>query len=480
MIESLQLREQFTQAGQEQVFRYWDVLDDEQRAILVAQASEIDLAGLTNQTTQLLSKCVTLPVTEHSLKPPPYIQHPENGGHLGDWNEARKIGEQALNTGKVAALIVAGGQGTRLGFEGPKGTFPVTPVTRKTLFNVFADKIKGASRIYNQSINWLIMTSPGNHDATLKYFEVENYFGLPADKVCFFLQGQMPAVDYDGKILLESKSAIALSPDGHGGSLEAFVKSGYCKKMKEQGIELISYFQVDNPLLQCIDPVFIGFHLQHESELSSKMVLKQSAEEKTGVFCLQNDRPGVIEYSDMPSDLQEAIHDDGRLLYGAGNIAAHLFSLDFIERLVQPDKPFALPFHRADKKIPMLDDNGQDYIPKEPNGIKFERFVFDAIPLAHNPIIVEALRKEAFSPVKNAEGQDSAQTCRDDQLRRWASWLKRAGVSVKTDKTGLPEITFEISADFADDQETFIKNWHQLKEKPQITEGLVLEPKLSN
>lgn len=250
--------------------------------------------------------------------------------------------------------------------------------------------------------------------------------------------------------------------------------------MRKWGIEIISYFQVDNPLIQCIDPAFIGFHLQNKSEMSSKMVLKKTVKEKIGVFCLQNDQLSIVEYSDLSEALQKSIEKDGQLSYRSGNIAAHLFSLDFIERIFDPNAPFALPFHRADKKIATLDNEGFVYTPDKPNGIKFERFVFDVLPLSCNPIIVEVLRAEEFSPVKNAQGQDSLQTCFEDQLRRWTNWLNKVGVFIKKDPTGLPAFTFEISADFADDRETFVKNWHSLTKKPEIKEGLVLTPDILN
>lgn len=480
MIEEQQLRRQFTEAGQGHIFRYWDELNAEEQTVLIRQAASIDLTELTSQATLLLQQNPTQTIAQNLLKPPPYIPHPENGGASKDFYQARALGEKALREGKVAAFTVAGGQGVRLGFNGPKGTFPVTPVTQKTLFNVFADKIRGASRVYNQRIPWLVMTSPSNHEATVQFFETQNYFGLHLDRVFCFPQGQMPAVDYSGKILLKNKNTIAFSPNGHGGSLEALVKSGCSKKMRECGIEIISYFQVDNPLTQCIDPAFIGFHFQNKSEMSSKMVLKKTVKEKIGVFCLQNDQLSIVEYSDLSEALQKSIEKDGQLSYRSGNIAAHLFSLDFIERIFDPNTPLALPFHRADKKIASLDNEGFVYTPDKPNGIKFERFVFDVLPLSCNPIVVEVLRAEEFSPVKNAQGQDSLQTCLEDQLRRWTNWLNKVGVFIKTDPTGLPAFTFEISADFADDLETFVKNWHSLTKKPEIKEGFVLTPDILN
>jgi UDP-N-acetylglucosamine/UDP-N-acetylgalactosamine diphosphorylase len=318
------------------------------------------------------------------------------------------------------------------------------------------------------------MTSAINHDMTVTAFEENDYFGLSTSQVMFFSQGRMPAVDPDGKILLAEKDAIAMSPDGHGGSLRALVRSGAVARMKEQGIEAISYFQVDNPLVRVIDPAFIGFHVKAGSEMSSKMIPKAYPGEKVGHFCVQNGRTVVVEYSDMPAEMQEQRNDQGELRFIAGSIAIHVLDVDFVQRVGGGESEAALPFHRADKKIKTLDASGERISPDKPNGIKFEMFVFDALPFARNPVIIETLREEDFSPVKNAEGLDSPETCRKDQVRQWTRWLKVAGHELPVDDSGLPDITFEISPLFADSEADFVLKWQSLVRKPAIEEGTIL------
>ena len=266
-----------------------------------------------------------------------------------------------------------------------------------------------------------------------------------------------------------------MTPDGHGGSLRALVRSGAVETMKAQGIDIVSYFQVDNPIVQCVDPAFIGFHVLGQSELSSKMVPKAYALEKVGHFCVQNETALVVEYSDMPNEMQEATDADGSIRFKAGSVAIHIFDRDFIERVGGSGEGVQLPFHRANKKIPFINDAGDLVEPDAPNGVKFEMFVFDALPLAKNPVIIEAARADDFSPVKNAEGVDSPQSCKEDQLRMFARWLKAAGEAIEVDDSGLPEISLEISHRFAADESDFVAEWASLDPKPEIKDGVVIE-----
>jgi UDP-N-acetylglucosamine/UDP-N-acetylgalactosamine diphosphorylase len=284
----------------------------------------------------------------------------------------------------------------------------------------------------------------------------------------------MPAVDFDGKILLESRGSIALSPDGHGGSLRALERSGSVDLMASEGIDMLSYFQVDNPLVRCVDPAFIGWHLLRGSEMSSKTVPKAYPEEKLGVFCRREGGLVVIEYSDLPLSLQrETDPATGALRFGAGSIAIHMLDREFIRRMARGTG--GLPFHRADKKIQTIDAAGGVVKPDKPNGVKFELFVFDALPFARNAVVIETLRADDFSPVKNAEGVDSPATCRDDQLRQFARWLAAAGTPVRTDPSGRPEIALEVSPLFGYDSDSFAERWAGLKARPAIVDGLCLE-----
>lgn len=450
------IRQAYQDAGQEQVFQFFDRLSPSGQEQLLRQAAAIDLDEIDHLVNSLVRSGHGSVVNLEGIEPAPYIPLPRSGGDPARWAEAKAIGEEALRAGRVAAFTVAGGQGTRLGFDGPKGTFPVTPVTNKTLFQVFAEKILAASRRYEKPIPWFIMTSDINHEATVAFFEAHRFFGIDPQFVQFFSQGLMPAVSFDGKILLAAPDQIALSPDGHGGSLRALVRNGCTARMAEMGIDIISYFQVDNPLVHCIDPAFIGFHLLAESELTSKTCLKAYAGEKVGVFVQRGGQVEVLEYSDLPADLTNATDPDGKIRFRAGSIAIHIFSRALVERMgAAQDPSLRLPFHLAKKKIPTVDANGQSVEPAEPNGLKFEMFVFDALPFARNPVVVETAREDEFSPVKNAEGTDSPKTCREDQLRQFTRWANAAGKSIPTDATGLPPFAFEISPLFADSPEAF-------------------------
>ena len=461
----------FKAAGQGQVFAFFDELSSSEQANLLAQAAEIDLPEIEMLCSTLLG--------EHKaessfgdLEPAPFVPLPEHGGDTAKWQHAREVGDQALRAGRVAAFTVAGGQGTRLGYDGPKGTFPVTPVRHLSLFEVFAAKIEAAGTLYGKPVHWFIMTSHQNHEATEQFFVEHNFFGLSRDQVHFFRQGRMPAVDFEGKILLEAKDRIALSPDGHGGSLRALERSGSLELMRREGIDTISYFQVDNPLVRSIDADFVGWHILSGSEMSSKMIPKAYAGEKVGHFCTRNGHLEVVEYSDLPIEMQRETSENGELRFRAGSIAIHVLDREFVARMA---KESSLPFHRADKKIPAIDAAGQPVKPAQPNGVKFETFVFDALPLAGNPIVIETLREDDFSPVKNAEGIDSPQSCRDDQLRQWSRWLSSVGISVPLDERGVSTVNFEVSPRFGFDEATFTMSWNAIEPKPAIVDGLVLD-----
>ena len=470
------LIEAFKRAGQGQVFAFYDQLDAAAQERLLNEASEIDLVEVGQLNRTLLVKGAAAQNFD-DLTPAPYESLPENGGNGVEWARAKAAGEAALRAGRVAAFVVAGGQGTRLGYNGPKGTYPVTPLKQKTLFQVFAEKIRAAGLRYGKPIHWFVMTSHANHEATEVFFQEHKYFGLDRSQVHCFRQGRMPAVDFNGKILLESKSSIAMSPDGHGGSLRALERSGALDLMKRENIDTLSYFQVDNPLIRIIDPAFIGFHVLRGSEMSSKMVPKAYPEEKVGHFCIQNGKLVVVEYSDLPMALQRETDASGKLRYLAGSIAIHALDREFIRRMAAGGEGTALPFHRADKKIPTVDASGNIIKPDKANGVKFEMFVFDALPHARNPVVIETRRADDFSPVKNSEGIDSPKTCRDDQMRQFGRWLKLAGKGVETDTTGLPKNDIEVSPLFGYDEDSFLDSMKQrlLKREELAQSSLYLE-----
>ena len=471
------LKSKFEKAGQEHVFRHVEELSEADQSRLLKQAASIDLQELQSLIEEHLSQdnSNSGQHTSQGLAPAPYIQLPKNGSDSGEWQAAYATGVEAISAGKVAAFTVAGGQGTRLGYDGPKGTFPVTPVSKKPLFQIFAEKLIRSGERFGVNIPWFILTSETNNEATIAAFQESDFWGLNPDSVHFIVQGLMPTVDYSGKILMADKSTIAMAPDGHGGSLRALVRSGAIKQMETLGIEYVSYFQVDNPLARCIDPEFIGFHVLRQSQLSSKMVPKAYAREKVGIFCIQENTVKVIEYSDMPDALQDETDENGSIRYNAGNVAIHLFNREFIANVGGSSSSVQLPFHRADKKISHLNAEGQIVEPETVNGVKFEQFVFDALPVAKNPLIIETAREDEYSPVKNAEGDASPKTCGEDQLRMFARWLKAAGETIKTDASGLPEVTIEISPLFAVDEADFIARWSLPGQNRKLGEDTIIE-----
>jgi UDP-N-acetylglucosamine/UDP-N-acetylgalactosamine diphosphorylase len=383
------------------------------------------------------------------------------------YHDAQTKGGELLSQGKVAAFLVAGGQGTRLGYDGPKGEFPVTPIRNKPLFQVFAEQLRGDMRDFGRVIPWYIMTSDINDAATRAFFERHQHFGYDREDIFFFQQGMMPAFSLDGQLLLAEKDSLALSPDGHGGSLRALNRSGALADMRKRGIEHLSYFQVDNPLVHCMDPLFLGLHALNASEMSSKTIPKAGALEKVGNFVIADGVLQVIEYSDLPESLAMQKNSDGSLKFNAGSIAIHALSVEFIERLTESGH-LKLPWHRAEKKVGFVDDRGTPVQPSKPNAVKLEQFVFDAIPLAKNAIVYTTDRAEEFSPVKNAEGTDSPETCRRDQIARAARWLTEAGASLGANTT------VEISPLFANAADQ-LKTRKLPKKKIEPGENLYLE-----
>ncbi len=438
--------------GQDHLLRFYDELDPGRQSALLDQLGALNLDELDEIIDQYVLKkpSVALPT---NIQPPEIVPaKPVDPAAAVEKEAARKQGERLISQGKVGAFVVAGGQGTRLGYDGPKGCLEATPVVHKPLFRLFAEQIMAASKRHRVAIPWYIMTSPANDTATKAHFRQNDYWGFSPKDVFFLMQGTMPAIGLDGKLLLGGKGQLALSPDGHGGSLRALRASGALDDMARRGVEYISYFQVDNPLVRCIDPVFLGLHDLRGAEMSAKALPKRDPMEKLGNFCLVNGRVTVIEYSDMPDELARACTPDGRLKFSAGSIAIHVLSRSFVEKLTS-DGRCQLPWHRAQKVVPHVDDKGNLIKPDKANAVKLEMFVFDALPLAQRSVILETMRSEEFSPIKNAAGADSLSTSLYDQVRRWSLWMEKAGIKVPRDADGQVATAIEISPLFADSPE---------------------------
>lgn len=435
------------QHGQGHLLAFWDELAESQRRDLLADIAALDLDDVDRWVQQYVKNPDNSDVCGDIQPAEFYSFTPADPDQKRKYPKAKQLGEKLISAGKVAAFVVAGGQGTRLGFDGPKGDFPVSPIRRKTLFRIFAEAILATNDKYQTNCPWYVMTSPLNHSQTVEIFEKNNYYGLEKRDVVIFQQGTMPNFGFDGKILLSEKGEIARSPDGHGGSLKALKTSGALEDMKGRGIEIISYWQVDNPLVNILDPLFIGLHALDGAEMSSKALQKSGPYEKVGNFCLMDGKLTVIEYSDLPNDLAEKKNPDGSLVFELGSIAIHIINVSFVERL--NEHGFALPLHRAVKKIPHIGGNGDLVDPAEPNGVKLETFIFDALPLASKSIILETIRSEEFAPVKNSTGVDSAEVTHQMMIERAASWLESAGVSVPRKADGSPDCAIEMSPGFA-------------------------------
>lgn len=448
MTNSADLNERLKRAGQSHLLAFADSLDDASLQRLLSQIADLDLESVPGLISEYVEK-----KPEFALPPglEPARYYPcDASSKVRPWDRAaaRKVGEALLRAGKVAAFVVAGGQGSRLGFEGPKGCYSAGAVSGKSLFQIFAEQIRRARTAYGSAIPWYIMTSPLNHAQTVEYFEAHAYFGLPKSDVKFFSQGVLPSFDIKtGKILLADRGEVATNPDGHGGAVRAIARHAL-EEMNRRGIEHVSYFQVDNPHVRIIDPVFIGLHAAAEDssgEMSSKMIPKAGPEEKVGVFCLSNGKTEVIEYSDLPAALQQERLEDGSLRFVAGSIAIHMISTAFIAKLAN-DPKFSLPYHRAEKKIPYIDvASGEKMNPTSNNGVKLERFIFDALAMCERSIVLETDRVEEFAPIKNATGADSASTCHALQSERSSRWLEQRGVRVARKADGSVDAVIEIS-----------------------------------
>jgi UDP-N-acetylglucosamine/UDP-N-acetylgalactosamine diphosphorylase len=436
-----------TQFGQQHLLRFWGELAEVQRQRLADQIAAIDFAQLDR-----LFHGREEPTDWRQLapraEPPPAFQPSHSDASSPTVLEAHGEGVNALAADQVGAILVAGGQATRLGVSSPKGMFPIGPVSGASLFQILAEKVVAVSRRFRCRVPLYLMTSPATHAATLDFLARHGNFGVPAADLTVFCQGTMPAVDAEsGRVLLAERGDIALSPDGHGGMLAALGRSGALDDIRRRKLTQLFYFQVDNPLVGVCDPVLIGYHRLAGSELSTQVVAKRSADDRLGCVVRIDGQVRIVEYSDLPAEAAAATQADGSLRLWAGNTAVHVFDADFLHRVA--DNPGLLPLHVARKRVPYVDANGQLIEPSEPNAIKFERFIFDLLPQARSAIVVEVDREETFAPVKYADGKgpDTPEHVKAQITRVYTRWLQRAGVQVDA---GVP---VEISPLFALDEE---------------------------
>jgi len=405
--------------GQGHLFAGWESLGSEEQDRLLSQIAEVDF-DLVDAQRSLLGAEASAGATR--FEPPQLFGLGRDAAQEAAAAEAAAQGAEELASGRVAFLLVAGGQASRLGYDGPKGAFPVGPVSGRSLFEFHARRLLAAQARHGVTIPWYVMTSRANDGTTRDFFAEHGHFGLSPEQVVFFQQAMIPALDLEGRILKAAPDSLFLAPNGHGGTLAALATSGALADARERGIQTFSYFQVDNALVRPADPLFLGLHRQAGARMSSKVVAKSEPGEKVGVIGRVDGELGCIEYSDLPEDLREARDESGQLLFRAGNIAAHLIERDFVEELTSGG--LELPWHVARKRMKVVDPEGA---PVEVDGVKFETFIFDALGKSGESVTLEVDRALEFSPVKNREGVDSPESARRDLCHLFAGWVGASG-----------------------------------------------------
>ncbi|MBK7641837.1 MAG: UTP--glucose-1-phosphate uridylyltransferase [Planctomycetes bacterium] len=444
------LRERILRAGEEQLLEGYEALDAATQSSYAAELDALDWREIA--ALRALLEAPTAHV-EGELLPARAFPLARDAAHESQASRARAAGAEWLRGGCVAALTVAGGQASRLGWDAPKGVFPIGPLSGWSLFEIFARKLRASGVRHSFRPLWYVMTSPQNDGATRAFFEQHGFFGLERERVFFFQQGMLPALSPQGQVLRAAPGKLFLAPTGHGGLLDALRSSGALEHAREHGIERFSYFQVDNPLVVPFDPLFLGLHRLEGARMSSKVVEKRDAAEKVGVLAWQGSQLCVIEYSDLPAQLREARDGAGRLRYSAGSIALHVIERELVEELT--GSGHALPWHLARKSMSVVDALGRAI---QAQGVKFERFVFDALRFSQKSAVLEVERAREFSPVKNASGEDSPEQARADISRLHARWLAAYGIQAPP--------ALEIDPLFADDE-------HSLRERLPYSPRLV-------
>jgi UDP-N-acetylglucosamine/UDP-N-acetylgalactosamine diphosphorylase len=440
-------RELLERNRQGHLLQFWPQLTAEQQSGLLKQIAELDFQAI-GKILDSLKSGAGAPTgagpaigLQAGMAPAPVVSLAAE-----QRLPPRQAGEAALRAGRVGVILVAGGQGTRLGFDAPKGTYALAPITRASLFQIHARKILALERRYRAPVPFYVMTSLTNDADTQQFFRANGFFGLDPERVKFFVQGVYPAFLPDGRIVLEARDRLFTAPDGHGGVLAALKRTGMLDDMTARGLTTLFYFQVDNPLVEIADPVFLGLHLQRRAEMALKVCAKRDPVEGLGVVVVRPDgRYATVEYTELTHEQQHARTPGGDLVYKFGSVAIHSFALDFLRR----EADAGLPLHKAHKKVPVCDAQGRTVKPETPNAFKFEKFIFDALPDAANPLIFEFARADEFAPVKNAEGNDTPDSARAAMMEKFARWLEACGVSVPRQSDGRLACRLEIDPAYA-------------------------------
>jgi len=438
-MEIAKLREELSKYGQEHLLTHWDSLSQEQRKELYTELQELNLQELTedfNRTVEELKNAGQK--LDDRMEP---LDESQCGAVVKSWDgELRKYEQLSMaeiSEGNVGILLLAGGQGTRLGTTYPKGMYNVGLPSEKTLFQLQAERILKLERLAAEktgkegNITWYIMTSASTVGPTEAFFQNNEYFGLKKENIVVFQQGTLPCFTFEGKIILGEKHKLSRAPDGNGGLYRALRTQGVLQDMKKRGIKYIQLYCVDNILVKVGDPYFMGYCLTKGAECANKVVRKGAPTEAVGITCKVDGHYQVVEYSEITNSSSELRNPDGSLVYSAANICIHFFTFEFLERVVNTHER-SLQHHVAKKKIPYVNEAGEIVKPTTPNGIKMEKFVFDVFRFAENFVVWECLRDEEFAPLKNAEGAKDCTPsyCRNAVLALHHQWLMAAGVTV--------------------------------------------------
>lgn len=386
--------------GQEHILRYYDELSDDEKNGLLRQIEVTDFSVINDLKTrneESGNRGVLEPLGAVTIED---IQKNKE--------EYLEVGIEAIKAGKAAAVMLAGGQGTRLGFNSPKGMFNIGENKELYIFQCQINNLLDVVKLTGEYIPLYIMTSEKNNSETIDFFEKNNYFGYNSSYVKFFIQDMAPSVDFNGKIFMESKSEMAVSPNGNGGWFSSIVRAGLLDEIREKGIEWINVFAVDNVLQRIADPMFIGAVISSGMQSGSKVVSKVSPDERVGVLCLEDGKPSIVEYYEMTDEMRFLLDKNGELSYKYGVILNYLFNVNKAVEILNNK----MPIHIVEKKIPCMNDEGVLVTPEKPNGFKFETLVLDMIHMQDNCLSYEVIRNKEFAPVKNATGADSVESAR--------------------------------------------------------------------
>lgn len=389
--------------NQEHLLIYYKQMNSEEKEQLLNQILNIDF----EQILELYQKTKEPPTyTKSIVEPIPYVD--KSKLTLEQTKEYETLGTEIIKKGAYAVVTMAGGQGTRLGHTAPKGTFEIGIGENKSLFQALSETIQEAQQQYKIQIPWYIMTSRENNKQTIQFFEQHNYFGIKKSNINFFIQGELPMIGQNGKILVDENGKVKEAADGHGGIFEAMRKSGVIQDMQTKKIEWVFIAGVDNILAKMVDPLLTGLAIHKKCLAAGKSVVKNNPQEKVGVFCKKDKKPNVIEYTEITQEMAQQKDTNGELTYGESHILCNLFNIKAIEEIAKNK----LPYHSAFKKAKHINEKGELIQPTEPNAYKFEAFIFDAFNRLEDMAIMRVKREEEFAPVKNADGVDSPETAK--------------------------------------------------------------------